>query len=843
MAQEPLLSIVISRKKRDELLSSHRFEYGEGPLPFGRIELATFGAIQQLAASCNERAEAKGLPERAVPAEVAAFGTLHCAFESIAGHYDASVAPECFHELETHLQTQMGETRYLDLLKALVENLPPGSVDHGEISVDRFLILGTEGQKNRENALIALFLLWVHQHNPAAKRYLELVDPENTVGVSGPAFDSLVEFLRDAPPVTTQSGALVDTLLAPIKAAPDSLSGQLRFILGSYESLLTGKLKERILRSLDHLKEDEKWGLPGPGPVQVPVFEHQYTGEVGRDDSGRDDSWKNRLEEEWMTALVLIAKNTYVWLHQLGRRFGRDIRRLDEIPDEVLHELADCGFTCLWLIGLWERSPASRKIKEHTGSLGTMSSAYSLARYEIADDLGGWAALEQLRLQALGHGIRLAADMVPNHTGILSDWIIEHPDWFLGLDYPPFPAYTFNGPNLSDDPRVEITIEDGYYDHSDAAVVFKHVDCQTGRVRFIYHGNDGTQMPWNDTAQLDFLNPDVRREVMETVLNVAGSFSVIRFDAAMTLTKYHYQRLWFPSPGEGGAIPSRSEHGLSQQLYDSAMPTEFWRNVVDTAAARKLDSLFVAEAFWLTESFFIRDLAMHRVYNSAFMNMLKDEKNTQYRQYLQQVLDVDADVLGRFVNFMTNPDEETAVVQFGSGDKYTGAAILLATMPGLPMFGHGQVEGISEKYGMEFDRDYWNEPVDDGLLDWHRQRIFPLLRRRRDFASTRDFHLFDFEKDDGSLDENVIAYTNQTDHEGLMVIYNNCLDSTKGVIKTSTPRATAGKTKRISLLEAVGFAKGADWYHPDAGRYEIHDADGLSFELKGYESRVIRFGP
>ena len=28
----------------------------------------------------------------------------------------------------------------------------------------------------------------------------------------------------------------------------------------------------------------------------------------------------------------------------------------------------------------------------------------------------------------------------------------------------------------------------------------------------------------------------------------------------------------------------------------------------------------------------------------------------------------------------------------------------MATMPGLPMFGHGQIEGFAEKYGMEYRR-------------------------------------------------------------------------------------------------------------------------------------------
>jgi len=31
------------------------------------------------------------------------------------------------------------------------------------------------------------------------------------------------------------------------------------------------------------------------------------------------------------------------------------------------------------------------------------------------------------------------------------------------------------------------------------------------------------------------------------------------------------------------------------------------------------------------EGYFVRTLGMHRVYNSAFMNMLRDEENANYR--------------------------------------------------------------------------------------------------------------------------------------------------------------------------------------------------------------------
>ena len=108
--------------------------------------------------------------------------------------------------------------------------------------------------------------------------------------------------------------------------------------------------------------------------------------------------------------------------------------------------------------------------------------------------------------------------MVPNHTGIDSDWVNEHPDWFLQLSHSPYPNYSFTGQNLSPDPGIGIYIEDHYYDQTDAAVTFKRVDFQSGEERHIYHGNDGTSMPWNDTAQLNYLNPEAREAIIQTIL-------------------------------------------------------------------------------------------------------------------------------------------------------------------------------------------------------------------------------------------------------------------------------------------------------------------------------------
>jgi glycosidase len=506
----------------------------------------------------------------------------------------------------------------------------------------------------------------------------------------------------------------------------------------------------------------------------------------------------------------MLAKNAYVWLDQLSKKYASQIKSLDQIPDEELKTLSDWGFSALWLIGLWERSQASRTIKQIRGNPEAVASAYSLFDYQIANDLGGEDAYQNLRDRAWNFGIRLASDMVPNHMGIDSKWLVDHPDWFISLDYSPFPSYSYNGPNLSWDDRVGIYLEDHYYDDSDAAVVFNRRDQWMGDSRFIYHGNDGTSMPWNDTAQLNYLKPEVREAVIQTILHVARKFPIIRFDAAMTLAKKHYQRLWYPEPGTGGAIPSRAEHGLTKAQFDAAMPVEFWREVVDRVAQEVPDTLLLAEAFWLMEGYFVRTLGMHRVYNSAFMNMLRDEKNQDYRLVIKNTLEFDPEILKRYVNFMNNPDERTAVDQFGKDDKYFGICIMLATMPGLPMFGHGQIEGYSEKYGMEFRRAYWEEEPDQYLVERHAREIFPLLQKRFLFAGVENFLLYDFYSSEGFVDEDVFAYSNRVGEESVLIIFHNKYAETRGWIHSSaafidkSTRNDGGISERLLIQRSLG---------------------------------------
>ncbi|HHE32527.1 MAG TPA: alpha-amylase, partial [Chlorobaculum parvum] len=234
-------------------------------------------------------------------------------------------------------------------------------------------------------------------------------------------------------------------------------------------------------------------------------------------------------------------------------------------------------------------------------------------------------------------------------------------------------------------------------------------------------------------------------------------------------------------------------------------PQEFWREVVDRVAEEVPDTLLLAEAFWMLEGYFVRTLGMHRVYNSAFMHMLKKEDNAEYRQLIKKTLEFDAEILKRYVNFMNNPDEDTAIAQFGRGDKYFGVCMMMLTMPGLPMIGHGQVEGLTEKYGMEYAKAYYDEQPDHELVERHYREVFPVMKQRSLFAEVAHFQLFDLYAPDGQVNENVFAYTNRHNGKQTLFIYNNRYEASEGWIRISAGRLDNGSMRQTSLGDALGL--------------------------------------
>ncbi len=795
-----------------------RYRFAETLFSYtGNVVLADMPACRELTHRINQVREADKYPQRAVHAgALYAMGLIDEASHVLISRYRQQFDPQVMTAALDWCAGQVGPDSLDKLLLKFVEQFPGSTIIRGDHTPDQWLAGSSGGYPNRAAALEELMLLWTANRNEAFKPFAELFDDSNLAEKTayGQLTAKLGEFFATRPLISAGEGKgmnLLEMLRAPALRAPGSLSAQLAIVRKLWGPLLGDALERLLMMAVEILREEEValWAMyhppGGSRRMQGGIAGESQVAEFG---SHAEEYERFSKDMQWMPSAVLIAKSTYVWLAQLSRKHGRHIGRLDEIPDEELALLAARGMNSLWLIGVWERSRASKTIKQLCGNRDAVASAYSLFDYSIADDLGGEAAYVSLRDRAYRHGIRLASDMVPNHMGIDSPWVIEHPEWFISRWEPPYPSYSFNGPNLSHDDRVEIKIEDHYFDQSDAAVAFRRRDTWTGETRYIYHGNDGTSFPWNDTAQLDYLNPAVREHVIQTILHVARLFPVIRFDAAMTLAKRHFHRLWFPGPGSSGAIPSRAEFGMTEAEFDAAMPQEFWREVVDRVAAEVPGTLLLAEAFWLMEGYFVRTLGMHRVYNSAFMNMLRDEENAKYRSVIKNTLEFDPDIMKRYVNFMSNPDERTAIDQFGSGDKYVGVAVLMSTLPGLPMFGHGQIEGFTEKYGMEYRWPRYEENADPWLVARHDREIAPLLKKRWLFAESAEFLLYDFFQASGGVDENVFAYSNRSGSERALVIYNNRYRETHGTIDSSAAYAdkSAGQLRQRRLREGLGLS-------------------------------------
>lgn len=809
----------------------------------GNVVLGSFHTSRLFASMINEQKDLINFPETAAKAsEIYAAGLMDEIFHLIFKLYKQTIQQDIWAEAYSFLLKNLSSDDFQQVIETFLKEFPPKKVYQKEQTIFEYI---SELQENNNfySVLEEIILLWIENQNPALDTYKELFNDKTLTNNSKYqlVIDTLIGFFDKKPFFGPDNQNMIEMLRTPAIVAPNSIHQQLEFIRTRWGSLL-GDLLYRLISGMDFLKEEHRPTFTGPGKNIVPGYKEKWD----------QDKQNFSPDKEWMPSLVLIAKNTYVWLDQIRKKYNISIQTIDEIPDQELDSIRERGFNGLWLIGLWERSNASAKIKQLCGNPEAIASAYSLAGYQIANELGGEDAYQKLRERAWQRGIRLAADMVPNHMGIDSNWLYEHPDWFVQLDYSPFPSYAFNGENLSKYEGYEIKIEDHYYDRTDAAVVFLFKNLNSSETRFIYHGNDGTTMPWNDTAQLNYLIHDVREAVYQTILSVAKRFPIIRFDAAMTLAKKHYQRLWFPEPGTGGAIPSRAEFGITKSQFDQLMPTEFWREVVDRLANDAPDTLLLAEAFWLMESYFVRTLGMHRVYNSAFMNMLRNEDNANYRQLIKNTIEFDPQILKRFVNFMNNPDEKTAVDQFGKGDKYFGICTLMSTLPGLPMFGHGQFEGFSEKYGMEYKKAYWDEQEDQNLITRHKNQISPLLHKRHIFSEVDNFLLYDFYISDYFINEDVFVFSNFKENQASLVIFNNKFSNSSGFIRESATKLHVTENgqesnRTINIFEGLKLDYAFDYviYRDISSNLEYIrsiktiNQNGLYFDLHAYQTMVL----
>jgi hypothetical protein len=176
------------------------------------------------------------------------------------------------------------------------------------------------------------------------------------------------------------------------------------------------------------------------------------------------------------------------------------------------------------------------------------------------------------------------------------------------------------------------------------------------------------------------------------------------------------------------------------------------------------------------------------------------------------------------------------------------------------MLGHGQVEGFRERYGMEFRRARWNEPVDEPHAGHFAWAIVPLLRRRREFSGTDLFHLYDAIDDGGNVVEDVYAYSNGLGtRRNLVLVHHRYADTTIRIdhsVAAAEPGSHGGRTlTSVRLAEGLGLTgEGAPaddvlirLRDERSGWEQVRTAgelrrEGIRVSLGPYEARVLDIG-
>ena len=351
----------------------------------------------------------------------------------------------------------------------------------------------------------------------------------------------------------------------------------------------------------------------------------------------------------WPRYPTIYEINTWVWLSELSARAGTSVT-LSSVPAAEWDALAAHGFDAVWLMGVWERSPAGIAIANRNNSLlddfkralpdfrpqDNVGSPYCVRRYVVDEHLGGPEGLAVARQELAKRGIRLILDFVPNHVAPDHPWVTEHPEYFVqgNLD------------DAKNDPASFLNLG--------------------GRV--FACGRDPYFPAWQDVLQLNAFQPGLRQAVLETVSSIASQCDGIRCDMAMLLLNSIFERTWGSRAGQRPA-------------------TEYWRDLIPAVKKTYPDFLFIAEAYWDLE-WELQQQGFDFCYDKRLYDRLEHDNAESVRLHLCADLAYQAKLL----RFIENHDEPRAAATFSSA-KERAAAVTIATLPGARLFHEGQFEG------------------------------------------------------------------------------------------------------------------------------------------------------
>ncbi|MGH9688481.1 MAG: alpha-amylase family glycosyl hydrolase [Candidatus Acidiferrales bacterium] len=349
----------------------------------------------------------------------------------------------------------------------------------------------------------------------------------------------------------------------------------------------------------------------------------------------------------------LYEINTWAWLETLSSRLRGTIK-LADVPDSEWNALANRGFDVIWLMGVWQRSPESRRLALANPDNSPLyaralpgwtpndviASPYSVASYVPDPRIGSWHDLDLVRDKLHKRGMALFLDFVGNHTALDHPWTSQHPEFY-----------------------VQGT-QQQYAKDPDA---FRAIGPPTG-TRYIALARDPYFPPWRDTAQLNHFSQAMRAAQIDELRTIAAHCDGVRCDMAMLQLSDIFQRIWAPFLGDA-----------------KPMPTEFWTD----AHAKVPRLILLAEAYWGTEQRLL-DLGFSFCYDKTFYDTVRDINAPGAHAALSAPLGYQS----RMARFLANHDEHRAVEAFGK-DRIASVGVLMGTVPGMRFYHQGELEGAS----------------------------------------------------------------------------------------------------------------------------------------------------
>jgi hypothetical protein len=370
--------------------------------------------------------------------------------------------------------------------------------------------------------------------------------------------------------------------------------------------------------------------------------------------------------------------NTAVWLDRLGRGRGKRLT-LDEVPASEWDQLTALAVDAVWLMGVWERSPAGLRIALSNPAIDAanraalpdlreddvIGSPYCVRDYVVDQRFGGPEALAVARHELADRGLALILDYVPNHVAPDHPWVRERPECFL--------------------PGTEAELAQ----HPES---FLAVD---GRV--VANGRDPYFPPWPDVVQLNAYSSALRAVVTETLIILGGQCDGLRCDMAMLMTNEVFGRTW----GERAGL---------------APDEDYWPALIGQVKEAHPELTFMAEAYWDME-WALQHQGFDLCYDKRLYDRLVHDSAESVRGHLQAARDYQE----HLIRFVENHDEPRAAATF-SPAQARAAAVVMSTLEGARLYHDGQLDGHRTHIPVFLKRGP-DEPSDEDLQAFYQRLL------------------------------------------------------------------------------------------------------------------------